>query len=124
MKREIDQDKFVKDCVITIVADDYENFDLILKWAKRLGNLRGFHVSKAQVVEGLKNAINERYVSAYDLPLRFNPSVPVKLTVDNLRRRAYPAKYSTGRLHQLWFYATAKGKRAAKGIPKLSGGKL
>jgi hypothetical protein len=104
----MDRQKFAKDCVITMVADDYENFDLILKWAKRLATLRGFSLTKAQVVDGLKDAINDGYVAVYELsPLQ-----------------GRQVRYSAGRLHELYYYATAKGKRSAKGIPKLSGGKL
>jgi hypothetical protein len=121
--RKIDANIFAKDCVITMVADTYQKFDLILKWAKRLGALRGLHLSKAQVVEGLKDAINKGYVAAYEVSLR--SPVPVakqrSLTLRDLMR---PTKYATARLQKLWFYATSKGQRSAKGIRKLSGGKL
>jgi hypothetical protein len=51
--------QFIKDCVVTIVADDYENIALILKWARRLARLRSVPVSQAQVIAGLEDAIKE-----------------------------------------------------------------
>jgi hypothetical protein len=106
---EMIHDKFFEDCVITIVADDYENFDLILKWSRRLALARNFSVMKAQVVDALKRSISHGYVEVWEL----SPKAPARR-----------GKFSLGRLHNMWFYASEKGKRAAKGIPILSGGRL
>lgn len=124
LKRKINHDKFVKDCVITMVADTFQKFDLILKWTRKLAASRELVVDKAQVTNALENAIRNKYVAAYEVSLRSPMSAAKLSSHTTLRDLARPARYSTVRLQELWFYATAKGKRSAKGIPNLSGGKL
>jgi hypothetical protein len=103
----VNQSSFIKDCVITIISDDYENFQIILEQAKRLGALRKIDVRESEVAEALQQAIAEGYAEAYEL----SPKPPHSTKVE----------YKPDRLEELWFYVTARGKGAAKSIPELSG---
>lgn len=102
-----DRSSFIKDCVITIISDDYENFQIILDQAKRLGALRKIDVREREVAEALQQAIAGGYAEAYEL----SPKPPHSTKVE----------YKPDRLKELWFYVTARGKNAAKGVPELSG---
>ena len=103
MRNESD---FLKDCVITIVADDYENFEMVLKETKRLAASRRIKISENEVAEALQDAIADGSVCAYSL----SPFPPHSTKVE----------YNADQLYGLWYYATPIGKSAAKGIPELS----
>jgi len=100
-----DESNFLKDCVITIVADDYEFFEMVLKETKRLAASRRVRTSEDEVAEALQDAIADGFVRAYSL----SPSPPHSTRVEY-----------ADQLYALWYYATPLGKRAAKGIPELS----
>jgi hypothetical protein len=103
----MDQAGFVRDCVVTIAADDYENFELIFEEAKCVAAIRGIVVNEAEVAEALRRAIGDGLMDAYVL----SPQPPHSTKVE----------YDPDRLHELWFYVTPHGKSTAKGIPELSG---
>jgi len=42
-------DDFIKDCIITIVSDDYESFEIIMKDIKPLMDAKGMEASEAEV---------------------------------------------------------------------------
>jgi hypothetical protein len=102
---EINQ--FLKDCVITIVSDDYENFEVILGQTRHLASLKGVTVHEDEVAQAVEKVIAEGLVEAYFL----SPHEP----------HSVKTQYSLEQVHELWFYVTPQGKAAAKGIPKLSG---
>lgn len=103
----MDQAEFLTDCVITIASDDYESFELISGQTKGLAAKRGMAIGTGEVAEALKGAIDGGYLNAYVL----SPQPPHATKVD----------YAPDRLHELWFYATPRGKDAAKSIPQFSG---
>lgn len=64
MQNKID---FIKDCIITIVSDDYESFEIILKNIKPLIDAKGMEASEAEVAAVLATVIVEGFVDAYTL---------------------------------------------------------
>jgi len=102
-----DQEKFLTDCVITIISDDYESFEIILEQTRRLAASRGMNVTEAEVAEALKDVISDGFAEAYLL----SPHPPHSTKVE----------YSSGKLHELWFYVTPRGKNVAKSVPELGG---
>jgi hypothetical protein len=99
--------EFLIDCVVTIVSDDYESFELILEQARSLALLNGMNATESEVAKAIERAIADGLVQAYIL----SPREPYSTMVP----------YSEAQLHELWFYATADGKKVAKSIPELSG---
>jgi hypothetical protein len=102
-----DKDAFLKDCVITIASDDYENFELIFDDAKRIASSKGMSVDAEEVAAALRMAVDEGLLEAFDLSP--NPPHPTKV------------EYSADRLRELWYYVTPQGKALAKGMPFLLG---
>jgi hypothetical protein len=102
-----DRENFLMDCVISIVSDDYENFEIIFEQTSRLARLKGVNVTEAEVAKALERAIAEGLTEAYML----SPQEPHSQKVG----------YSVEQLHELWFYVTPSGKSTAKSIPELSG---
>jgi len=97
------RNKFIEDCVINIVADDYESFDYIWRQARKLALTRNLMLTKAQIVDALKHSISEGYVGVWEL----SPRAPAR-----------QVPYSAGRLHHLWFYVTKVGKKHVKELPE------
>jgi len=62
-----DEPDFLKDCVVSEVSDDYENFEIVLKSTKRLAASKGIKVGENEVVDALQRAISEGLISAYTL---------------------------------------------------------
>jgi hypothetical protein len=102
-----DQSTFLKNCVITIVADDFENFETILKHTKRLAASNGIRTSATQVSEALQSAIADGFVNAYIL----SPFPPHSTRVE----------YNKDQLHSLWYYVSPRAKTTVKSIDELSG---
>ena len=102
-----DRESFLMDCVISIVSDDYESFEIIFEQISRLAVLKGFNVTVAEVTEALEHTMVAGLTEAYVL----SPQEP------------HPKKvsYSADELHELWFYVTPSGKTLAKSIPELIG---
>jgi len=98
---------FIKDCVITDIADDYENFEHVFTETKRVCGIRGLLVTEAEVANALRELIAGGYAEAYLL----SPRPPHSAKTD----------YAADRLTELWFYVTPKGKSLARGKPELSG---
>ena len=73
---------FVKDCVITIMSDDYETFDTVLVQTKKLAQARGVSVSEQEVAEALQAAIVDGFAEAYVLSSEEPYSQKVKYSVD------------------------------------------
>ncbi len=102
-----DKDSFLRDCVITIMADDFESFEIIFRQTKHLAVLKGMDVNENEVAEAIERAIDDGYADAYIL----SPQSPHSRKVE----------YAPDMLYELWFYVTQRGKCAAKSIPDLSG---
>ena len=102
-----DQENFLMDCVISVMSDDYESFEIIFEQTRRLAALKGINVTEAEVANRLELALSNGLAEAYVL----SPHEPHSRKV----------RYSVEQLHELWFYVTPSGKTAAKSIPELSG---
>ena len=98
---------FIKDCIITIVSDDYESFEIIMKDIKPLMDAKSMEASEAEVASVLATVIAEGFVNAYALSSRQPYAVKIA--------------YNPSRLGELWYYVTKKGLPLVKGIPALSG---
>ena len=103
----LDKSTFIKDCVITIMSDDYENVQRISEQTKRLAALQNIDVHEREIAEAIQRAISEGLAEAYVL----SPRPPHSTKVE----------YKPDQLQKLRFYVTARGKEAAKSIPELSG---
>lgn len=81
--------------VLQAIADDYESFELIAeqvdKWMKE-DNVP--EPSSCEVSDALGRLIHQGHAQAYVLP----PTPP----------HVTPVEFSQDRLHELWYYATAK----------------
>jgi hypothetical protein len=108
LESDADKTAFIKDCIITIVSDDYESFEIIMKGIKPLMDARGMVASEAEVAAALATVIVEDFVDAYTLSAR--------------QPYAVKTEYDPSRLEELWYYVTERGKANAKGIEALSGG--
>lgn len=93
------------ECVLTAIADDYENFDKIFEQTKRVAELKKLAVSRRDVTMALEKAIADRTAEAYFLSAQ--PSECRKVA------------YSRDRLDELWFYVTKLGKQKAKSFDQL-----
>src|SRR5262249_25077407 len=102
-----DRTKFIKDCLITIVSDDYESWEIILQQIEPLLAFKGIKIDESEIAAALRSVIAEGYVDAYRLAGKEPYSVK--------------AEYAPELLRALWYYATRLGKENAKGIPTLSG---
>ena len=83
-----DKASFLRDCVITIASDDYENFELIFEQTKQLVKI----TNEAEVAEALRSLIDDGLLEAYELSAQ--PAYSKKVG------------YSASRLHELWDYVT------------------
>jgi hypothetical protein len=102
-----DQEKFLTECVITIISDDYESFEIVLEQTRRLAALKGLNFTEVEVAEALRHAISDGFAEAHLL----SPHPPHSTKV----------AYSFEKLHELWFYVTPRGKNVAKSIQELGG---
>jgi hypothetical protein len=107
LESDANKTAFIKDCIITIVSDDYESFEIIMKNIKPLMEAKAMAASEAEVAAVLATSIAEGFVDAYALSSRQPYAVKVA--------------YDPSRLDELWYYATKRGKAIAKGIPALGG---
>ena len=62
-----DQEGFLTDCVIRIMSDDYESFEIIFEQTNRLAGLKGINVTEADVTKALERAIAGGFAEAYVL---------------------------------------------------------
>ena len=102
-----DKTTYLRDCVITIASDDYENFELILEQTKNLAASRGVVTDDVEVAEIVKRLIADGLLEAYELSVQ--PAYSKKVD------------YVPEQLHELWYYVTPRGKALAKSILALSG---
>jgi len=93
-------DDFIKDYIITIVSDDYESFEIIMKDIKPLMDAKGMEASEAEVAAALATVITEGFVDAYSLSTRQPYAVKVA--------------YEPSRLEELWYYVTERGKASQR----------
>jgi hypothetical protein len=87
---------FLRNCVSTSIADDYEEFGKIAKDVSLWAASRDIEPSREELVSALESLIAEGDATSYLLS-----ASPAK---------AQPVPYSKERLDELWFYLTPQGK--------------
>lgn len=102
-----DSSRFIKECVIRAVSDDYEEFERVLADVTGWAVERGVDVDRQRVLRALEDAIAEGYARAYVL----SGTPPYSTAVE----------YSAALLDDLWFYVTPKGKHLARELQEGSG---
>src|ERR1700730_1686115 len=100
-----DREKFLTDCVVSVISDDYESFEIILEETRRLAASEGLNFTEAEVAETLRRVISDGFAEAYLL----SPHPPHSTKVE----------YSSEKLHDLWFYVTPRGRNVAESIREL-----
>ena len=85
---------------MTEIADDYEEFEWLLKCVNRWGAAHGIAVDRQTVLEKLGELVSESCATAY--------------VYSETRQEFDPVEYSPERLDELWFYVTPKGKQLAR----------
>ena len=106
LARDTDKTAFIRDCIISIVSDDYESFEIIMKDIKPLMDAKGKAANVAEVAAVLATVIVEGFVDAYELSTH--------------QPHATKIAFDPSRLDELWYYVTKRGKANAKGIPSLN----
>ena len=104
-----DRSEAALELVITSIADDYESLEIILEsinewkedrdlesWPAR----RAVPVSRAEVIEALRELSREGYAQTYIL--------------DTKEPYAQPVEFREDQVDDLWFYVTPKGEHAVK----------
>jgi hypothetical protein len=91
-----DTDRVIKNLIMGDVADDYEEFEHVLKNVTASAADRGISVDRQVVFDKLKELVKEGRVRAY-----------VYLTKQ--QSFAETAECSADRIDDLWFYITPKG---------------
>lgn len=87
---------FVRNCVKTCIADDYENFETIIEDVRRWASYKEIQPTNDEVIEALEDLIAKSEADAYALSAK-----PPEI---------WRVTYSRAHLGKLWFYVTAKGK--------------
>jgi len=103
----MDRGSFIRGCVKTSIADDYENFDKIVEDVHRWAAFRGIEPAKDEMIEALESLIAEGDAEAYTLSAK--PAKSERVT------------YARDDLSELWFYVTPKGKSKALSVSELTG---
>lgn len=95
MKREEFTNKrdYVKDLIMGAMADDFENFEIIIAGVRQFASEDGEGIDWSEVPGLLKELIDEGAVQAFDLEIS----------------QKQPQPYSQERLHELWYYLSPKG---------------
>jgi hypothetical protein len=99
------REEFLTDCVISVISDDYESFEIILEETGRLAASKALNFTEAEVADTLRRIISGGFAEAYLL----SPHPPHSTKVE----------YSSEKLHDLWFYVTPRGRNVAQSIQEL-----
>jgi hypothetical protein len=96
---------FVKDLVLTSMADDYENLECIAPTVIRWGNIRGAQLGRDEVIKALQAVVSEGHAQCYEL----SPHPP----------HVTPVAFDPQRVDELYFYVTPAGKDIVKNVEEL-----
>lgn len=95
----------LRQSVIRAMADDYENLEQVVGWATRSLSEQGLQASWEELIEVLRQVIDDGLARAYILSPEPPYSTPVPFTLADSGN--------------LWFYLTAEGIDAVKRIASL-----
>jgi hypothetical protein len=98
--RQADEETLRK-YVLRAIADDYEDFEIVLRSVNSWARKHGVVPDRQQIQEALEELINEGYAQSYIL----SSGPPAT---------AEPVPYSPELIDSLWFYITPKGKLRAQ----------
>lgn len=103
----MDRGAFLRNCVRTCIADDYENFETIMASVHAWAGLRRIKPDRDEIVEALENIIATGEADAYRLSP--NPGKPETVS------------YGRDHLEDLWFYLSPTGKLNVLSVSELTG---
>ena len=104
MRRE----EIIQHLTLRAIADDYENFDRILRDVKRWAATRGFKPRESAILKALDSLIQASCARAYSLS-----------EAPGAKPQIVP--FRENRVDELWFYVTPKGKRLVRALMKYRG---
>lgn len=87
----------LREMVLDAVADDYENFDMVVTEVKKRMSNSARALDAAQVAQALMESIAEKDMQAFEYAENSSRYVPVEAKLETIRDR--------------WFYITEQGKR-------------
>jgi hypothetical protein len=91
------KDQTVRELVVCAAADDYEDFEKVVKEVTGWAVEHGTSANRQTIFEKLREVISDGYMRAYVYSQESARFEQAECTVENLDR--------------LWFYVTAKGKQ-------------
>ena len=96
---------FTKELVLNSVADDYEDFRIILDEVTYWGSQRGIQLTRDEVEMALLDLLSTGHVQAYELS-----SVPPHST---------PVSFTAERARDLYYYLTPTGRKILRNLVEL-----
>jgi hypothetical protein len=96
MKPLSDTDPVIRNLIMGDVADDYEEFEHILKNVTVRARERGISVDRQLIFRKLGELVSQGYIQAYSY-------------LPEHQSFAETANYSADSVDELWFYITPKG---------------
>jgi len=92
-----DRQRWLKESVMSAIANDYEDFDMVCAEVSKWARERGLTVEREEIADALQRVIDEGYADAFI----YSPE----------GQRYEVASFSSHEVSDLWFYLTEKGKR-------------
>src|SRR4051812_43758449 len=92
----MDRSKFVRDCIMDSIANDYEDFEMIVNETNKFSAQKGIKASRGEISETLRQLIEGGYAQSYIFPA-------------GQSGHPQPVSYAGDRVAELWFYLTPKG---------------
>jgi hypothetical protein len=105
---EEDRKNFMRDLVMTCMADDYENLEIIMRDVTNWGEGRHVFPTRAEVVSAIEKVIADGYAQSFLLSPRPLHSTAVAFDLE--------------RVDDLYFYLTPVGKKIVKNVDELGVG--
>ena len=96
---------FVKDLVLSSMADDYENLQCIAPTVTGWGKIRGVELERDEIIKALQAVVSEGHARCYEL----SPHPP----------HVTPVAFDPQRVDELYFYVTPAGKDIVKNVEEL-----
>ncbi len=100
-----DTDENIKNLILGDVADDYEEFEHVVKTVISEAAERGIPVDRQEIFDKLRELVKQGYVQSFSYLANQNSFAKV-------------AEYSADRISEVWFYITPKGLLIFKPSPE------
>jgi hypothetical protein len=93
-----DRERWLKESVMSAIADDYEDFDMVCAEVSKWAGERSLEVQRQEIANALQRVIEEGFGDAFI----YSPE----------QQRYAVTSFSSEEVSNLWFYLSAKGKRS------------